>query len=402
MSANRKTIDTDMLYVRQIQARTSMNQLIPDQHVLVSNGDGSTRWDSISSIAPVSTFVSIQGSSGPRVYADNNVRNIQISTTGPPGLLTSYIDTNNNALMLSNVPPTVNVSRRPVPAITPLIANSLPDIVQIQNYSTIQLAGARDVLLSTVTGAGVNAPTVFISISSFTSQGYSTISGETFAWRPYMYSTLSTMIGRPSFISSMPISWAPGLQPLSTIEEYPNYSTGDVYFTSLSFNPAAYIDYIQPGVTKMIVEAEPTYTFSRFFLGTEASPNLLKNISSYIQYTRPVGTPLSTIFMPESQNTDWIVSQQSNAYTSNVFNKSMNLPLSSGTVYQHWLVDGAGGYYTLYHRIPGGMATLVSEDSCGYAIGARGGMSNENPQFMNLTPPQNGAFMHIYNRAPLP
>ena len=397
MAANRKTIDTDMIYVRQIQARTGMNQLIPNRHVLVSNGDGSTRWDSVSSIAPISTFISIQDTSGNILYADDNNRNIRISTSGPEGLLTSQLDPTNGAIILAVAPPVIAVSQRPVPDVTQLIASDPPEVVDVSGYSTIQLLGVRDILLSTVIGA--SAPSIFISISSFTSQGYSTISGEAFAWRPYLYSTLSTAAGLTSFVSSMPLSWTPGLTSLSTTEAYPNYTTGDVYFSTVQFQATPYIPYVKSGVTKLMLEAEPTYLFSRFFLGTDPYPNLLKSMSSYVQYQN---RNASTTILSESLNTDWIVSQQSNAYTSNVFNKPMNLPISSGTVAANWLADGAVGYYTLYHRIPGGMATLLPGDACGYSIGGRGGMSNQNPMYMNLTPPRNGAFMHVYNRGPLP
>jgi len=395
MAANRKTIDTDMIYLRQIQARTAMNQLIPYQHVLVSNGDGSTRWDSFSSIAPVSTFTSLQDSSGHILYADNRNLSIRISTSGPTGLLTSGLDASNGAIILASSPPTVVVSQRPVPGVSQLIAGNPPDPVPITNYSSIQFFGVKDVILSTVVGP--STPSIFISISSFTSQNYSTLNAEAYAWRPYIYSTLSTAITHTSFISSMPISWGQGVQPLST-EPYPNYSTGDAYFSTVTFQGGPYIPYVTAG-TKLILEAEPTYLLPRFFFGNEPYPNLLKSISSYVQYKN---RNASTTILAESLNTDWIVSQQSNAYTSNVFNKPMKLPISSGTFAANWLADGAVGYYTLYHRIPGGMAELIPGDACGYGIGARGGMSNTEPTFVNLTPPQNGAFMHVYNRAPAP
>jgi hypothetical protein len=395
MAANRKTIDTDMIYLRQIQARTSLNQLIPNNHVLVSNGDGSTRWDSLSSIAPTSSFTYIEDSSGNVLFADNINSGVHISTSGPAGLLTSAIDQGSAALILRHAPPTVIVSQRPVPEPSAFIVNDPPDPVYIENYSSIQLFGVRDVILSTVVGD--STPSVFISISSFTSEGYSTLSGETNAWRPYIYSTLSTAIAYTSFVSSMPLSWAQGDQPLST-EPYPSYSTGDVYFSTLTFSGTPYISYVT-AETKLILEAEPTYMLPRFFFGSDPYPNLLKSISSYVKYTNRF---TSTTILNESMNTDWIVSQQSNVYMSNFFNKPMKLPISSGTFAANWQADGALGYYTLHHRIPGGMAELVPGDACGYAIGMRGGMSNTAPTFTNLTPPQNGAFMHVYNRGPPP
>ena len=97
-----------------------------------------------------------------------------------------------------------------------------------------------------------------------------------------------------------------------------------------------------------------------------------------------------------------IVSQQSNVYTSNYFNKPLKMPIDSAVIASNWAIDGATGYYTLFHRIPGGMAQLIPGDACGYYIGSRGGMSNSEPSYINATSIQNGAFMTLYNRMPSP
>lgn len=394
MAANRKTIDTDLIYLREVYARTSFNRTIPANQTLIANGDDSTRWDYIR----VSTFNTVTGDDGVPLYANDNLSTLNISTSGPPGLLSSYVDTSAQALILRAAPPVLAISQRPVPDVTSTIALAPPDVVNISNYSTVTLLGVRDVLFSTVTDISGAPPAIFVSISSFTSAGYSSISGEAYSWRPYLYNVLTTAQGLPTFTSSIQTTWATGLQNISTAEAYPDYITGDAYFSTVSINMSNYIGYIQPGVTKVVLEVQPTYILPRFLLGTEEYPTLFKNISSYIQYTNPT----STIIISGSQNTDMIVSQQSNAYTSNYFNKPMKLPIDSGIIASNWALDGPVGYYTLYHRIPGGMAQLVSGDSCGYYIGARGGMSNDTPMYLNATPPQNGVFMSIYNRMPFP
>jgi hypothetical protein len=394
MAGNRKTIDTDLIYLREIYARTHFNQTIPKNRVLVANGDDSTRWDYIR----ISTFNNVAGNDNNPLYADDNLSTLNIITAGPTGLLTSYVDPSAQALILLAAPPTIGVSQRPVNNINSVIAASPPNLVNITDYSTLNLIGVKDVLLSTSVDVS-SGPTVFISISSFTSAGYSTISGEAFGWRPYIYNLLSTAQGLPTFVSSIPTSWPTGLQNISTAEPYPNYTTGDAYFSSVSINMSNYIGYIQPGVTNLILEVEPNYLLPRFLLGNEEYPTLFKNISSYIQYS---GINTSSFILSGSQNTDVIVSQQSNAFTSNYFNKPMKLPIDSAIVASNWLVDGAQGYYTLYHRIPGGMAQLVPGDACGYGLGNRGGMSNDTPTYINATPLQNGAFIGIYNTMPFP
>lgn len=393
MAANRKTLDTDLIYLREVYARTSFNQTIPLNQVMIANGDDSTRWDYLR----VSTFNTVIADDRVPLYANNNLSTLNISTTGPPGLLYSYVDVSAQALMLRTAPPVLAISKRPVPSVTSNVAVLPPDATQISNYSSLSLIGVRDVLLSTVTGVSGAAPAVFIAISSFTSAGYSSISGETYAWRPYVTRVLSTAQGRPTFTSSIQTTWTTGVQAISTAEPYPNYTTGDAYFSTVSINMQNYIEYIEPGTTKVVLEVEPTYLLPRFLLGSEEYPNLFKTISSYIQYNGA-----STFIVSGSQNTDVIISQQSNAYTSNYFTKHMKMPIDSAMIASNWAVDGANGYYTLYHRIPGGMAQLLPGDACGYSIGTRGGMSNAEPTYINATPIQNGAFMTLYNRIPFP
>ena len=393
MAANRKTLDTDVIFLREVYARTGLNQPIPRNQVLVANGDDSTKWDYLT----VSTFNRVVGNTGPSLYADDYISTIHISTSGPTGLLTSIVDLSSQALMLNITPPVLGISQQPVPNVTTNIAAAPPLLANITNYSAVNWIGVKDVLFSTVALAG-STPAVFVSISSFTSAGYSSISGETFSLRPYIYNVLSTAQGRPTFTSSIATTWATGLQNLSTSESYPNYLTGDVYFSTVSINMADYIGYIESGMSKVVLEVGPTYLFPRFFLGQEEYPNLLKNISSYIQYSGGG----SNFIIAGSQNSDMIVSQQSNAYTSNYFNKPMKFPIDSIVIADNWDADGPSGYYTLFHRIPGGMAKLVSGDACGYYIGPRGGMSNEMPDYVNVTPIEDGAFMTIYNTMPFP
>jgi len=380
MAGNRKTVDTDSIYVRELFARTALNQRIPSGQVLISNGDNSTRWDYLQP----STFHTVT-LGGVALNADNNLSTLLISTSGT--LINTYADLSAQTLMIQSVPPTLGFSYAPSVDASAIIIPS-----NINNYSSVKFIGVGDILLSTVSSAA-STPAVFISISSFTSANYSSISGEAYSWRPYIYSVLSTAQTLPTFVSTIPTCWPTGIQNLSTAEAYPNFSNGDTYFSSVSINMSNYIGYIQPGATKVILEVQPTYLLPSFYLGNEAYPTLLKSISSYIQYRGNV----STFIISDSQNTDTITSQQLSG--SNYFNKPIKLPIDSGVITSNWIVDGASGYYTLYHRIPGGMANLNPGGPCGcHTIGYRGGMNMERPTYVNMT---SAAFMGIYNTIPI-
>jgi hypothetical protein len=131
------------------------------------------------------------------------------------------------------------------------------------------------------------------------------------------------------------------------------------------------------------------------FLGTTGDANLIKEVSSYVQYQSPSA---GTSILPDATVTSYMTSQQSNLYTSNAFQSQIKLRLDSGVILSNAAADGPnGGYYTLYHRIPGGMASLVADGYCGYTIGSRSGFSNQYPTYANLQGPTNTVFMHMYN-----
>lgn len=376
MAMKRQTIDTDLIYLKEIYARTAFNQTIPADYVLISNGDDSTRWDSVS----ISSFNILVGDDNIPIYANEFVSTMNISTTGPG--LNGYIDISKQALVLEVTPPALTFSGTDGSGTT------------ITNYSSINMIGVNDVLLSTVTVDA--APAIFISVSSFTSAGYSSMKDEAGAWPPYIHEFISTAQALPTFVSSIPTTWSTGMQSLSTAESYLHYSTGDVYFSTVSINMNNYVSYIQPGVTQMILEVEPTYILPHFTAGSQP---LIKNISSYIQYSGP---NTSSFIVSGSEVTGAITSQQTNPFTSNYFNMPLSLPIDTAILGSNWLADGAAGYYTLYHRIIGGMADLKPGDGCDPVLGSRGGIISEVPNYMNATPVQNGAFMGIYNEVPFP
>ena len=401
-------IDTSVITLRRIQIRSPGNTFIPQSQVLISDGGGNAYWSSISTILPISTFNRVRANDGNFLNADISFNTLNVSSTGIQGLFDTYIDPLTQTLMLSNAAIGVQVNETSVPQVTgpyAIVPPTPTNLTFISGRSTLKFLGVGDVQLSTVS----DQRAVFISISTFTSAGYIALSGEVLARKQYVNSTFSTNNGYASFISSLSTSsGGPGGWnwnsfygsniPLSTSEVYPNYTTGDVYFSTVTFTMSSFIGYVNPNsTTKMFLEVHPSYMFQRSLMGSQGNNyTLIKPISTFIQYTSP--TTNITSRLPESHCEVNMTSQQSNTWTSNYFDTPIKLEMNTTTVRNNFAVDGGSGYYTLYHRIVGGMAELISDGYCAYLIG-RSGFSNQTPTYDNRTPGRNGVYLHIYNQA---
>lgn len=413
MAASLKTFDTDIITLRQINVRSPTNQYISASNVLISDGDGRGYWNSISSIFPV-PYDTIRDGNGAIMNTLDYGNILTISTTGIQGLLSAYVNTSNSTFTFTNAAPNLLVALNTVPTVSRLAAQQVPNsenIVMSSSQSTLKFIGVGDMQLSTVT----DLRAVFFSISSFSASGYSDLSGIARGWPGNLTSTQSTNAGYASFISSIPFStfyatdeysgygwdWSPCLGSnlvMSTVEQYPNfYSTGDIYFSTVSFTPAPFLRYIHPNsTTKMFLEVNPNYFFQRMFLGISTPYNLVKQFSSFVQYQSVRGVQI----LEKASQGAYMMSQQSNAYTSNYFNSQIKLELDTAVLSSNAVMDGVGGYYTLYHRIPGGMANLTPDGYCSYNLGPRGGFSNGNAVTLdNYTPLSNSVFLHVYNQA---
>jgi hypothetical protein len=345
-----------------------------------------------------------------------NVGNvIPFSTMGLQGLFSAYVNMSNSTFTFSNAAPNLLVALNTVPSVSRLAAQQVPNsenIVMSTTQSTLKFIGVGDIQLSTIT----DLRTVFFSISSFTATGYADLSAVARAWVGNSYSTQSTNAGYASFISSIPFStfyatgeytgygwdWSPCLGSnlaMSTIEQYPNfYSTGDVYFSTVSFTAAPFLRYIHPNsTTKMFLEVNPKYFFQRMYLGISTPYNLVKQFSSFVQYESVRGRQI----LEKASQGAYMMSQQSNAYASNYYESQIKLELDPAVLSSNAAMDGvAGAYYTLYHRIPAAMANLTPDGYCGYNLGPRGGFSNGNGVNLdNYTPLSNSVFLHVYNQA---
>ncbi|NBP64231.1 MAG: hypothetical protein EBU66_06080 [Bacteroidetes bacterium] len=413
MAASIKTLDSDVITLRQIYARTPTNGYIPASHVLISNGGGNAYWNSVSSITPP-YFDALVDSLGSTLSASTVGHAATFSTVGIQGLFNAYVDPLTSTFTFSNAAPNLLVAQNTVPFVSRLAAVSVPNaenITMSTSQSTLKFIGVGDIQLSTIT----DLRSVFFSISSFTARGYADLSAVARAWPGYSYSTLSTNAGYASFISSIPFStfyaideyngygwdWSRNTGsnlPMSTIEQYPSfYSTGDVYFSTVSFTAAPFLRYIHPNsTTRMFLEVNPNYLFQRMYLGTSTPYNLVKEFSTFVQYESSRGVQI----LEKASQGAYMLSQNSNAYSSNYFNSQIKLELDPAVLSSNALMDGAyGAYYTLYHRIPGAMANLLPDDYCAYFIGPRSGFSNGYLVTMdNYTPLSNAVFLHVYNQ----
>lgn len=409
MASGNQTLDTNSILLRTIYARYPSNGTIPSRYILIADGSGATFWNSVSSITPLG-YTAIRDSEGIPMYAGDVGNELRTSTIGIGGLFSATVNLANSNFTFSNGAPNLLVAQNTVPNVSRIAAEIVPNpenIFYSTTQSTLKFIGVGDIQLSTVT----DLRAVFFSISSFTASGYADLSAEARAWRPYVYSTNSTSAGYATFISSLPVSslfstvfgqegwnWAGDLGSnlrLSTVETYPNYATGDVYFSTVSFNMAPFMQYIQPNsTTKMFLEFQPSYFFPRLFLGNTAPYTLLKEFSTFVQYESPL---YGKQILSTATHGTYLASQQSNIYTSNYFNTPLKLELDTNVLRNNYIRDAYHVNYTVYHRIPGAMASLI-QDGCDNFIGARGGFSNATPLYENWMSRSNSVFLHVYNQ----
>ena len=357
MASSSRSIDTDILQIRKVYARTPNNNFIPSSHIMIANGNGETRWGPVSSIIEISSFKTVQGNTPVYLNADLTFNRLQISTTGVDSLLTSYVDPIQKVLMLSNVLPPIAVSRGSIPTITRDIATIVPNaefLIPTTGYSTIKFLGVNDITLSTVT----DQRAIFISISTFTSVGYSTISGETFAWRPTLHSTLSTSAGITSFVSSVQFYGSnTTMLPVSTAT-----GTNDVYFSSISFSANHLMRYMDNHTlnTRMFVEMHPTFFFP-YMVQDATALSLSKQLTSYIQLETVAS---GRVVFNESSNIKYITSQITATDSSNSFQTPIRMEINPYLLQTNLNLNPSDVNLAVYHRITD--AVYVADTNSGF------------------------------------
>ena len=357
MASASRSLDTDILQIRKVFARTPQNGYIPSSHILIANGDGSTAWNSVSSIMPVSSFGIVCGNSSTvKLYGDLSFNLLQISTTGVGNLFQSYVDPVSKVLMLSNTLPPLGVSES-VNAVTIVNAQVLPNanyLVPQTGLSTIKFLGVNDLKISTITSQNA----MFFSISTFTSAGYQAISGETFNWRPTLYSTLSTTSGFANFTSSLGV-----IAPVDSLVDIPLVTSNtDLYFSSMTFSAnhlMRYLDTHTTSSTRMFIEVNPT-----FFFPSLVSPNAnpIKEMSTYLQIQTGVS---GRVLFQESINTKYVTSQVfSNATdSSNYFDTPIRMEINPYTIATH-VTNNAPNTLNIavYHRLVNSATSFTGDN----------------------------------------
>lgn len=382
------SIDTDTIQLRNVYARTPTNGFIPSSFILISNGNGSTRWNSVSSIMEVSSFKTIKGNTPTTFSADLSYNLLQISTTGVRGVLESYVDPVSRSLMLSNYLPPFLVSQGSVPTVSDIPASNVPNaesLRQVTGQSTIKFLGVGDVQFSTVTTQNA----IFVSISSFTSRGYSTLSGETFSWRPTLSSILSTSYGRPSFVSSIPFTSGWNLGSNVTYSTVHTTTPQDIYFSSITFNLdhiAPYIDVTKTSSSRMFIEYNPMLVMSSMLKGPEP---MLMPVSTFIQMEN---VPSGRRLFSETVITNYMTSQQSlTSGNSNYFNSPIRMEINPySTFLNNYTLNNSNTIdFTIYHRFVGATSDATST-----------GFSSVST-LMNLTPKVGGLYINLINQSPV-
>jgi len=248
MASSRKTLDVDIITLRQVNIRGPNNSYIPSSSVLLSDGRGGTYWSYVSTAGNYPSFNQIQINSnlytasptnqtfslmagdgigftdfgpGSYIYAkafqtiqvpglstiyafSNGVMNsnLRFSTSGALGLSTDTLHNTlwfraslNTIQVLSNTS-TVAADYAGVPAV------NLPITAAV---SSISFVGIGDVFIQ------ANGPIVSFGVNGYTQQGYVDLSGRVFTLQSNILQEASTF-----YISKNDLSTS--LQNLSTVD----------------------------------------------------------------------------------------------------------------------------------------------------------------------------------------
>jgi hypothetical protein len=375
-----KSANISRLVVGDIFVEGQNNSIVPKDHILISDGDSRTHWNSVSSIFPVSSFRTVLGNDAVSFSADLIYNTLRISTSAIPSTFASYVDPTTSSLMLSlNFPP-ITIDGAAATAVTTTTTVQSPNIISsVTFHSTIKFYGVQDLKFSTVN----TQRSVYVGISTFTAAGYSTLYGEMQNNRKVSVSSLSTSFGSPqsaSFVSSIPFTSFQG--DLSTA-----VGTSNVFFSSLQFDPAPFVQYVNSSNrrTTMSLEYRPTFVFSHMNSGVDKISDMtstMKKITTFLQIGATVFPESSTIRYITSQN---ISTTTFNQTLSNVYADSIRMNVSS---YQLSSLVGnspPGTTAAVYHRIDNVSSNALTNASL------------DRLDYRNMNESQNVLFMTLNN-----
>jgi hypothetical protein len=243
--------------------------------------------------------------------------------------------------------------------ITATTASNLPGGIYMapaNGNSTMKFIGVGDIRLSTIS----TFKTTFLFLSSFTSAGYSSISGELLALKQGVPSTFSTLQGQPSFISSFTSNagWRLGAQTA-------DLSGTDMYISSCVMSNVnlfyRHVDTVNSN-TKLFVDVYPN-----LLLGSQTGSGV-KEISTFL--VNPTYGRIA-----ESVVTGYITSQ--NGASSNVYTTPIRMEINPFVSLSTIASQGAGQALWVIHRIVGGSNT--------YPAAYVNNQSRQNSLFVTMT-----------------
>ena len=320
MATSRKTLQLDLLQLNALNFKTSSNTNIPSTFVLSANGDGTTSFNSISSLTTLG-----------------------YNTISVPGQSNLYSASTSGLLHFSSLTSDIFISTSQSNS---FIMFGLPNIVSTINSTILitQTSTLNSVLPSTCIGLeneilrDILPPYV----------------GNTMA------STMFNILTYPNIYSSINYTGSSGVSVLSTLSNLSQ--SGTAAFSSFQYNFTSFSQYINPnGSSRVFLEINPSFTFSQVsapssisstVLFPEGNPSIknLLSISSHLIYDNGLIVPVVTSgiqqyipvtsFQPYGYSTNTKV-------LSNTFIQPMRMEINSSLLYptspnfslQHYLSD---------------------------------------------------------------
>lgn len=481
MSASaRRTLDTDNITLRTVFARGPNNSNIDTTNVLTADGRGGTRWIHPSSLGAFTlNYIStdthliqwdlslnnvfyLTGGKGIGVGSTNNQyeaniyakayqalydRNTESTMTVEDSIFelysTIYLSTTTQQFYttMDRTKQTLYWNMNPFRFLvannsTPTLADISYNEVNFDNInSTIRLMGTKDIQLTTISSP---QRAIYVSISTFTSEGYLGLSGEISSLRgmsttmpyhfrstfllnasnsyprignlstPYVGNFLVSIPGTvpPSYIVSVPSSIGfpfvgQGLRGANVIEqfqstinsnpftvsisEFNSPYTGDVYFSTLSFSMAPFSTFInRNNSTSIVLSYTPTYLFTGY--STSGSVGTINPIgfSTFITANDEV--------IPTTQTDDIVYFTDAPPFRQNFYKANLNISLSKAIVVPRYTCT-----FTVNHYMPNALAgysnpTPATWPPTSYNF-TRTGISS--PVLNAPTPARNSAYITI-------
>ena len=491
-SSARRSIDTDNITLRTVYAKGAYNTNIPSTLALTADGRGGTLWTHPSSLGVyglnyISTDVSLiswdlsqnnimylTGGQGAGiqssirkteaiVYAkayqalhDVNSGSNMTVLDGPPGVLFSTINLSTSSWQIYptlctpqqtlylNTNPTKFLINSNVPIIDPSVIEDQYEELNIDSVnSTIRFLGVRDVHLSTLNGT---KKSVFFSISTFTSEGYLSLSGEVssltamstsmpYHYRDMIIMTPSNSLFRTDGITAnlstpydgiFTLKYA-GINPpvdsnfgvrssigwpykprglsgsnviktftsnvttdiereyvVSVVESDLGIYSGDAYISSLTFNMSPYSSIIERNVnTSIVLNYTPSFLLTPNSTITNLPQNVLFGFSTFVNYGD------TTVIGTTVEDLCMAPNQYPN---QNPLFGRLQINMPDSFVRHHWISN-----YTVNHYFPsciGGYSNSVANswpaNSYDYV---RPGLSS--PQIISYSSKFNTAFISI-------